>query len=313
MPTQTVWGWVNEAKITRFSTSCPLSYFLKILFKGVNFMSPKRFYHAVGAKNFFNFLVFSIFLLFFYTPILNNLMVAFANIYRYPNVLPIEWGFDWWKFVLSQDELVNSIITSLIVATITTVVSLIICLPAAYAIARYDFVGRKFIMFSFLLGNAFPKMGLYITMGIIFYKLKLMGTLPGVIIIHIINTIMFMVWLPSGAFRNIKVQQEEAARDAGASPFTVFRKITLPLAMPGIAVASVYTFLGSLEEAQGTLLVGFPQIKTMSTAMYGVIMQYAPPAAAVFALILLIPSLIFIWVFRRYISAEAIGKGFQMK
>ena len=276
-------------------------------------MSPRRFYYAIGPKKFFEFIFFAIFLLFFYGPLVNNLMIAFANIYRYPNVIPQEFGFEWWNFVLSQENLVSSIGTSLIVATITTIVSLIICLPAAYAIARYNFPGHKFFMFSFLLGNAFPKMGLYISMGIIFYKLKLMGTLPGVILVHMINTLMFMVWLPSGAFRAIHRQQEEAGRDVGASPFTVFRKITLPLAMPGIAVASMYTFLGSLEEAQGTLLVGFPEINTMATAMYGVIMQYPPTAGAVFALILMIPTLIFLRVFRKYISSDALGKGFQMK
>ena len=276
-------------------------------------MSPRRYYHAVGPKKFFELIIFAVFLLFFYTPIINNFMIAFANIYRFPNIVPQEFGFQWWEFVLQQENLVSSVWTSLLVATITTAVSLIVCLPAAYAIARYDFPGRKFFMFSFLLGNAFPKMGLYISMGIIFYKLKLMGTLPGVIIVHMINTIMFMVWLPAGAFRSIRKQQEEAARDVGAKPFTVFRKITLPLAMPGIAVASMYTFLGSLEEAQGTLLVGFPEINTMSTAMYGVILQYPPTAGAVFSLILMIPTVIFIRVFRRYISADALGKGFQMK
>lgn len=276
-------------------------------------MSPKRFYYGVGKRKFWEIILFAVFLLFFYTPILNNVVVAFANIYRYPNVFPVEWGFEWWEFVLGQEQLVSSIGTSLMVATITTVVSLIVCLPAAYALARYEFKGKRFIMFSFLLGNAFPKMGLYITMGIIFYRFKLMGTLPGVIIIHMINTLMFMVWLPSGSFRSVRRQQEEAARDVGAKPFTVFRKITLPMAMPGIAVASVYTFLGSLEEAQGTLLVGFPQINTMATAMYGVILQYPAPAAGVFSLILLIPTVVLLWVFRKYVSADSLGQGFKMK
>lgn len=276
-------------------------------------MSPKRFYFSVGARKFWEFILFSVFLLFFYSPLINNLMIAFADTYRFPNVIPQEFGFRWWEFVFDQEQLVSSISQSFLIATITTLASLLICLPAAYAISRYQFKGRRFFMFSFLLSNAFPKMGLYISMGIMFYRLNLMGTLPGVIIIHMINTIMFMVWLPAGSFRSIQVQQEEAARDVGAKPFTVFRKITLPLAMPGIAVASIYTFLGSLEEAQGTLLVGFPEINTMATSMYGVILDYPATAGAVFSLILMIPSVIILRVFRRYLSADALGKGFQMK
>lgn len=276
-------------------------------------MSPKRFYHSVGARKFWEFCLFSVFILFFYSPLINNLMIAFADTYRFPNVIPQEFGFRWWAFVFDQEQLVSSISQSFLIASITTIASLVICLPAAYAISRYKFKGRRFFMFSFLLSNAFPKMGLYISMGIMFYRLDLMGTLAGVIIIHMINTIMFMVWLPAGSFRSIQVQQEEAARDVGAKPFTVFRKITLPLAMPGIAVASIYTFLGSLEEAQGTLLVGFPEINTMATSMYGVILDYPATAGAVFSLLLMIPSVIILRVFRRYLSADAIGKGFQMK
>lgn len=273
----------------------------------------KRFYYGVGARKFWEFILFAVFLLFFYSPLINNLMIAFADTYRFPNVIPQEFGFRWWEFVFEQDQLVSSIWQSFLIASITTIVSLIVCLPAAYAIARFQFRGRRFFMFSFLLANAFPKMGLYISMGIMFYRLNLMGTLPGVIIIHMINTIMFMVWLPAGSFRSVHKQQEEAARDVGAKPFTVFRKITLPLAMPGIAVASIYTFLGSLEEAQGTLLVGFPEINTMATAMYGVILDYPVTAGAVFSLVLMVPSLIIIRVFRKYISTDALGKGFQMK
>lgn len=276
-------------------------------------MSPKRFYHAVGAHKFWNFVVFSIFLLFFYTPLVNNIMIAFADTYRFPDVIPQEFGFRWWEFIFEQDQLVSSIFTSFGVAALTTIISLLICIPAAYAIARYNFFGKKFFMLTFLISNAFPKMGIYVAMAIIFYRLDLMGTLPGVIIVHLINTLMFMIWLPAGSFRAIHKQQEEAARDVGASPFTVFRKISLPLAMPGIAVASVYTFLGSMEEAQGTLLVGFPDINTMSTAMYGVILDYPLTAGAVFSLILMVPSVIIIWMFRKYLSADALGQGFKLK
>lgn len=276
-------------------------------------MSPRRFYHAVGAWKFWNFVIFSIFLLFFYTPLVNNIMIAFADTYRFPDVIPQEFGLRWWEFIFDQDQLVESIFTSFAVAILTTVVSLVVCIPAAYAIARYDFFGRKFFMFTFLISNAFPKMGIYVAMAIIFYRLNLMGTLPGVIIVHLINTLMFMIWLPAGSFRAVHRQQEEAARDVGASPFTVFRKITLPLAMPGIAVASVYTFLGSMEEAQGTLLVGFPDINTMSTAMYGVILDYPLTAGAVFSIVLMVPSVLVIWLFRKYLSADALGQGFKIK
>ena len=59
----------------------------------------------------------------------------------------------------------------------------------------------------------------------------------------------------------------------GAGPVRTFFKVTLPMAMPGIAVATLYTFLGSMEEAQGTMLVGLARIQTMPVAMYGIVLE----------------------------------------
>ena len=87
-------------------------------------------------------------ILFFYGPLLNMLMLAFANQYEVPNILPTEWGFDWWKYVFGQESLVSSMIQSFIVAIATTVISMIFCIPAAYSIARFKFRGRKIFMLT---------------------------------------------------------------------------------------------------------------------------------------------------------------------
>lgn len=276
-------------------------------------MSPRAFYYMMGKKHFFQYLLFAIFILFFYLPLMSLCMLAFANKYEVPAVIPQEFGFKWWGFVLGQGSLVSSILTSFIVAIIVTAVSLIICIPAAYALARFNFAGKQVFLLSFLLSNAYPRMGLYISIGILFYKLNLMGSILGVVIIHVLNSMMFMTWIPSGSFRSVYIQQEESARDAGAGPVKTFFRITLPLAMPGIAVASVFTFLGSLEEAQGTLLVGFPQVKTMPVELYGVIMEYPLTAGPVLSLILIIPTILVLVLMRKYISADNVSKGYGIK
>ncbi len=279
----------------------------------MKYLSPKAMYHAMGKKNFREYLLFAVFILFFYLPLMNLCMLAFADKYEVPAIIPQKFGFKWWEFVLGQNSLVSSIAMSFLLAVVVTAVSLLLCIPAAYALARFNFKGKKIFLLSFLLSNAYPKMGLYISIGIIFYKLNLMGTFVGVVIIHVLNSMMFMTWIPSGAFRSVHRQQEESARDAGAGPLRTFFKITLPLAMPGIIVASVFTFLGSLEEAQGTLLVGFPQIKTMPVQLYGVIMEYPLTAGPVLSLILIIPTLVILFVMRKYINADTISKGYGVK
>ena len=277
-------------------------------------LNPKRFYRAVGKSKFLEFILLAAFILFFYGPLINMLMLAFANEYQAPAILPQEWGFKWWQYVFSQDSLVSSIVQSFIVAIVTTIVSAILCIPAAYSIARFKYRGRKLFMLSFLLTNAFPKLGIYTSIAVLFYKYNLMGTYTGVIIIHMINSMMFMVWLPASAFRSVHRQQEEAARDVGAGPVRTFFKVTLPMAMPGISVATLYTFLGSMEEAQGTMLVGMARVQTMPVAMYGIVLDSsAVQIGAVFAILLIIPSAVLIFAMRKYIGPEAIAGGFKMK
>ncbi len=277
-------------------------------------LNPKRFYRAVGKRKFLEFILLAAFILFFYGPLINMLMLAFANEYQAPAIFPQEWGFKWWQYVFSQDSLVSSIVQSFIVAIVTTIVSAILCIPAAYSIARFKYRGRKLFMLSFLLTNAFPKLGIYTSIAVLFYKYNLMGTYTGVIIIHMINSMMFMVWLPASAFRSVHRQQEEAARDFGAGPVRTFFKVTLPMAMPGISVATLYTFLGSMEEAQGTMLVGMARVQTMPVAMYGIVLDSsAVQIGAVFAILLIIPSAVLIFAMRKYIGPEAIAGGFKMK
>ncbi len=279
-------------------------------------MNWRGYYHAMGTRRLLEAILLSAFLLFFYGPLMNTLMIAFADRYMYAEsarFLPPAFSLKWWQFVLSQKNLVSSISLSFIVATVVTVGSLLICLPAAYAFARINFPLKPFFQFSFLFANAFPRMGLYVSIAIIFFKLNLMGTFIGVFFIHLLGTLMYMTWIPAGAFRSVHAHQEEAARDVGATPFQTFRHITLPLAAPGIMVACVFTFLQSMEEAQGTLLVGVPNYKTIPVVMYGVIYDYPSTAGAVFAVILVLPTIVLLSVFRRFAGAEALAAGFKQK
>lgn len=173
------------------------------------YLNPKRFYYAVGKKKFLEFILLAVFMLFFYGPLMYMCITAFGNVYEVPNIFPTEWGFKWWNFVFSQKSLVSSIVQSLTIAVITTVCSMVLCIRRLILWPGSRFPGRKVFMLSFLLTNAFPKLGIYTSIGILFYKYNLMGTLLGVVIIHMINSMMFMVWLPCSAFQAVHKQQEK--------------------------------------------------------------------------------------------------------
>jgi len=271
------------------------------------------YFKAIGKRRIIEFILLTVFAVFFAGPLLNLVVLAFSGQWAYPDRLPHQWSFKWWSFVMGQDDVAKSIGLSFLIATIVTALSIVLCVPAAYAFARIRFPFKRVFLFSFLLTHAFPKMGLYVSIAVLFYKVGLMNTMLGVVLVHMINVLMFMTWIPTAAFRNIQAAQEESARDAGATPFRVFRSITLPMAMPGIMVASVFTFLNSLDEAQGTFLVGIPDIKTMPIIMYSIIADFPSSAGAVFSIILTAPTIILLLAAQRLISADVMASGFQVK
>jgi putative spermidine/putrescine transport system permease protein len=249
---------------------------------------------------------------FIFGPLIWLMLWAFAGVWHYPALLPQQWSLSWWRQVFDYPQLARSVVLSFIFAPVVTAVSAVICLPAAYAFARFDVPGRRGLMIMLFSANAFPKIGLYITIATLFYALHLMGTFTGVVLIQLLGTIVFMTWIPTAAFAAVPRALEEAARDVGAGRLRTFFFVTLPLAAPGILVAMVLAFLASLDEAQGTFLVGVPNYVTMPVQMYSLVSDYPPEAAAVFSVLLAIPSVVLLLLVRRHIMGGALARGFQL-
>lgn len=238
---------------------------------------------------------------------------AFAGNWTFPNLLPDDWTLRWWQVVINDGALGVAVQNSLFFAPLTVLVSAIICLPAAYAFARFDFPGRRFFLISLFATNAFPKMGLFVTLAALFYALNLMNTVLGILVVHVLGTVVFMTWIPAAAFAAVPRNLEEAARDAGASKLRVFTSVTLPMALPGIIVAAVMSFLASFDEAQGTYLVGAPAFMTMPTQMYSLVLNYPTQVAAVFSILLAIPSVALMLAAHKHILGGQLAEGFQIK
>ena len=238
---------------------------------------------------------------------------AFVTSWTFPNLGPDGWTLRWWKTVVGDQELIKAMKNSFIIAPVVVALSSVVCLPAAYAFSRFQFPGRRFFLIGIFAANAFPKIGLFASIATLYYTLNLMGTFLGVVIIQLLGTIIYMTWIPAAAFSAVPRNLEEAARDAGASKFRVFRDVTLRMAMPGILVAMVMSFLSAFDEAQGTYLVGVPEIYTMPTKMYALVLNYPVQIAAVFSILLTIPSVILISLARKHIIGGQLAEGFQIK
>ncbi|NEJ87709.1 ABC transporter permease subunit [Rhizobium leguminosarum] len=236
---------------------------------------------------------------------------AFTEVWRYPSVIPQQFGLRFWGQTLARPDVWDALFLSLRLTTMVTILSAVICLPAAYAFARMRFPGRNILFLSFLASHAFPKFGLLVAIAGIFLQLGLISTFWGVVLIQLVGTLMLMIWIPVAAFQNVDRRMEEAARDAGATPLRVFWSITLPQAAPTISAAVLLTFVGTFYETEGAWLIGAPEIRTMPVLMISfinnqIVVQYG----AVLSVMLWVPSFIALMFARRVIGTGAFARGF---
>jgi len=236
---------------------------------------------------------------------------AFTEVWRYPSLIPQQFGLRFWGQTLARADVWDALFLSLRLTTTVTVLSAVICLPAAYAFARMRFPGRNILFLSFLASHAFPKFGLLVAIAGIFLQLGLISTFWGVVLIQLVGTLMLMIWIPVAAFQNVDRRMEEAARDVGATPLRVFWSITLPQAAPTISAALLLTFVGTFYETEGAWLIGAPEIRTMPVLMISfinnqIVVQYG----AVLSVMLWVPSFIALMFARRVVGTGAFARGF---
>jgi putative spermidine/putrescine transport system permease protein len=244
-------------------------------------------------------------------PLYSVVLWAFAERWQYPSLIPTQFGLRFWEQTFSRADILAALPFSIVLSLAVTLISALICLPASYAFARLRFRGRQLLLLSFLATNAFPRFGLYVSIAVIFFRLDLIGTIPGVILIQLVNTLLLMIWIPTAAFQSIDRSLEEAALDVGASPLRVFIQITLPMVLPALAAALLLTFVNTFYEAQGALLVGLPRIVTMPVLMYSLInSQLVVQYGAIVSFVLWMPSLILLLLANRLLRGGYLTAGF---
>ncbi|MGH6763700.1 MAG: ABC transporter permease [Phyllobacterium sp.] len=242
-------------------------------------------------------------------PLLNLLLWAVAERWYFPHALPLQYGFSFWANVFSpRGNAMSSLGTSVLIAFLTVVVSLGLAIPAGYALARLRLPFRGLILLALLIPQAFPNLPVYVNIARIFYQFGLNGTLPGVVLVHVTHGLVYAVWIATAAFSAIDRELEEAARSMGASALRTFRDVTLPIAAPGLLASAIFVFLESLDEFTGTYFVGAPDISTLPLLLYTAGSGGNYQIASITALILLLPSIAFMFVVERFLRADVLSK-----
>jgi len=205
--------------------------------------------------------------------------------------------------VAGTGQAVPALIRSLQICAMTILLSLSIGGTAGYAFARYVFKGRDALKFSVLFVRMFPGVAIALPMVIILANMGFYDKPIGLSLVFSVGSIALTVWITASVFMGIPVSLEEAAEVFGATKFQAFMRITLPLAFPGLAAASMYAFLGAWNETVASLILTTfnpPFSVIVYQTVLGAVGQVNLAAAG--GLVHALPAIIFTFFIRKYIN-----------
>lgn len=219
------------------------------------------------------------------------------------NIMAKEPTLSHFKSVLFEKNMITAIKNSLIVSISTTVYVIGVATLAAYAISRFKFRGKNFILGFVLAVSMFPQMVVVGPVYNMFMKVGLTNSYF-VVLAYSVITLPMAVWILVGHFNKIPLSLEESAKIDGASPMATLIKVLLPLAYPGIATASIIVFISAWNEflltitlntnkAYHTVPVAISYLRTQFTILWGEV------AAA--TVVVTIPTLIIVLLFQKQI------------
>ena len=196
----------------------------------------------------------------------------------------------------------SSLLNTLITSIGSTILVMIISLPAAYSFARWN-TGGGHLLFTTISTRMFPGVVAALPFFILFQKIGLLDKHIGLILLFMYFNVSFATFLLYGFFRDVPVELEQAALIDGYGRFDIFRRIVLPLVLPGITTTAVFCLIWSWNEFLFAFLftrnVARPLTVLISSFWGSIEVQYGPMAAG--AAIGILPTLVAAWFMQRYI------------
>lgn len=215
-----------------------------------------------------------------FTPTLENYPAVFLD----KQYLPLLWN-------------------SVVIATVTTALSLLIGAPAAYIFARSDFPGKEDLFFFFLTTRMAPPISIAVPLFLLFTAIGITDTWLAVILAHSTFNLSLVVWMMRGFFAEIPAELDEAAQLDGLSRLGVFLRVVVPLAAPGLAATAVLCFILSWNEflyafilvafESRPLTVGIPGLVTPHGTLWGQV--------AAVAIVATLPIIVFTALVQRHL------------
>jgi multiple sugar transport system permease protein len=234
--------------------------------------------------------------------LLTNALSSPSEVTGFPKRLMPSFDTESLAFFYNFYGVGKALWSSIQVAVLTMVMSILVGAPAGYSLSRFEFRGKNAFRVLVLMTRAFPLPLLALPMAIMFIKVGLDDTVLGLAIVHTTLALPFAVLITYSLFSGIPVELEEAAWTLGCNRFQAFIKVVLPLVLPGITASAIFAFVVSWNEvfAAAVLTIDnrtLPAFLLQSLDHAPLHLKFAGGA------VLVMPALIFIFMVRKYLFA----------
>jgi len=254
----------------------------------------------------FRFLTGAFLIIWLVLPLVPLAIWSFAKGWFYPSLLPKIWTLQAWEYAMSDTSgVLDSLWLTIGISLAATVLSILVGVPAGRALGMYQFRGKSFIELLILAPMIVP--GIAVALGIhsVFISMGLTNTVSGVILVHLIPTLPYMVLVMAGIFSNYDAAFEDQARTLGASPLKTFWYVTLPAIMPGIIVGGLFAFLVSWSQYILTLLIGGGRVVTLPLLLFNFAASGRNDITGAIGMIYILPGVIILLLTAKHLSGRS--------
>lgn len=229
-----------------------------------------------------------------------NALGSVAAVTAWPKSLVPEFDLASLAFFANYAGVPRALLNSFLVAGLTMVLSIGLGAPAGYALARFRFPGANLFRLAVLMTRAFPLPLLALPLTVLFIRVGLDDTIIGLALVHTTLAMPFAVLIMASLFMSIPEELEEAAWTLGCSRLSAFRKVVLPLALPGIAAAGIFAFVISWNEVFAAAVLTIDN-KTLTAFLLQSLDVSPLPLKFAGGAVLIVPALLFLFAVRKYL------------
>lgn len=253
-------------------------------------------------------LLFVLTVLWVFTPFLPLMLWSVSGRWFYPSILPQELSLRAWSYIsgTAASQIMEGLVSSFSLASVTTILSLLIGIPAARALGLYQFRGKRLLALFLLMPLIVPPLSVSMGLHHWFLRLGLAETFAGLVLIHLTFCLPYTISVLWGVFSDYSVEFEEQARSLGANQFSVIHRVMIPMILPGINIAILFSFLVSWSQYLSSLIIGGGKILTLPILLFSLMDSGDRPVAAAVSLLFVAPALLILLLSSRSLSRNSL-------